>query len=70
MNVSDMTVSDEDGYLTRSKTFNSNNKIVKERIWITVELTIQNCREGDVETNACVNLFKKHKTTRANVQEA
>ena len=30
VNVSDMTVSDEDGYLSRSKTFNSNNKIVKE----------------------------------------
>ena len=26
----------------RSKTFNANNKIVKERIWITVKLTIQN----------------------------
>ena len=24
-----------------SKTFNSNSKIVKERIWITVKLTIQ-----------------------------
>ena len=33
-------------FLTRSKTFNSNNKIVKERIWITVNLTIQNCSEG------------------------
>ena len=30
VNVSDMTVTDEDGYLSRSKTFNSNNKIVKE----------------------------------------
>ena len=27
---------------SRSKTFNANNKIVKERIWITVKLTIQN----------------------------
>ena len=41
VNVSDMTVSDEDGYFSRSKTFNSNNKIVKERIWTAVKLTIQ-----------------------------
>ena len=53
MNVSDMTVSDKDGYLTRNKTFNANNKIVKERIWITVKLTIQNrVAKVDVETNA------------------
>ena len=30
VNVSDMTVTDEDGYLSCSKTFNSNNKTVKE----------------------------------------
>ena len=48
-----MTVSDEDGYLSRSKTFNSNNKIVKERIWIAVKLTIQNrVKMVDVEPNA------------------
>ena len=42
-----------------SKTFNSNNKIVKERIWITVMVTIQNrVAKVDVETNACLNLFK------------
>ena len=36
-----------------SKTFNSNNKIVKERIWITVKLTIQNrVAKVDVEPNA------------------
>ena len=36
-----------------SETFNSNNKIVKERIWITVKLTIQNrLANVDVETNA------------------
>ena len=53
-----------------SKTFNSNNKIVKERIWIIVKLTIQNrVAKVDVETNSCLNLFKKFKTTRANVQE-
>ena len=53
MNVSDMTVSDEDGYLSCSKTFNSNNKIVKERIWIAMKLTIQNrVAKVDVETNA------------------
>jgi len=32
MNVSDMQVSDEDGYLSRSKTIKANSKIVKERI--------------------------------------
>ena len=53
VNVSDMTVSDEDGYLSRSETFNSNNKIVKERIWIAVKLTIQNrVVKVDVELNA------------------
>ena len=53
VNVSDMTVSDEDGYLSRSKTFNSNNKIVKERIWIAVKLTIQNlAAKVDAEPNA------------------
>ena len=34
MDVSDVNVSDEDGYLSRSMTINANNKIVKERIWI------------------------------------
>ena len=53
MNVSDMTVCDEDGYLSRSKTFNSNNKVVKQRIWIAVKLTIQNrVAKVDVEPNA------------------
>ena len=53
VNVSDMTVSDEDGYLSRSKMFNSNNKIVKEGIGITVKLTIQNrVAKVDVEPNA------------------
>ena len=53
-----------------SKTFNSNNKNVKERIWITVKLTIQNrVAQVDVETNACSNLLKKFKVTRADVQE-
>ena len=36
-----------------SKTFHSNNKIVKERIWITVKLTVQNrVAKVDVEMNA------------------
>ena len=53
MNVSNMTVTDEDGYLSCSKTFNSNNKIVKERIWIAMKLTIQNrVAKVDVEPNA------------------
>ena len=34
-------------------TFNSNNKIVKERIWIAAKLTIQNrVAKVDVEPNA------------------
>ena len=77
VNLSDMTVSNEDGYLSRSKTFNSNNKIVKERIWITVKLTIQKlCSEDATLTSellrlntACLNLFKEFKSTRANIQE-
>ena len=53
MNVSDVKVTDEDGYLSRSKTIKANNKIVKERIWITVKLTIQNrVAKVDVEPNA------------------
>ena len=60
MNVSDMTVSDEDGYLSRSKTFNSNNKIVKKRIWIAVKLTIQNrVAKVDVEPNARSRTYSK-----------
>ena len=34
MDVSDVKVSDDDGYFSRSMTINFNNKIVKERIWI------------------------------------
>ena len=38
--------------MSRSKTFNANNKIVKERIWIAVKLTIQNrVAEVDDEPN-------------------
>ena len=61
MNVSDMTVSAEDGYLFRSKTFNANNKIVNERIWITVKLTIQNrVAKVDVETNAVSRTYSRN----------
>ena len=57
VNLSDMTVSNEDGYLSRSKTFNSNNKIVKERIWITVKLTIQKlCSEDATLTSELLRL--------------
>ena len=53
MNVSDVKVTDKDGYLSRSKTIKANNKIVKERIWITVKLTLQNrVARVDVEPNA------------------
>ena len=34
MDVSDVKVSDEDGYLPRSMTIKANNMIVKERIWM------------------------------------
>ena len=33
MNVSDVHVSDKDGYKSRSNTIKANSKIVKERIW-------------------------------------
>ena len=60
MNVSDMTVTEEDGYLSRSKKFNSNNKIAKERIWIAVKLTIQNrVAKVDVEPNARSRTYSK-----------
>ena len=60
MNVSDMTVTEEDGYLSRSKTFNSNNKIAKERIWIAVKLTILNrVAKVDVEPNARSRTYSK-----------
>ena len=62
MNVSDMTVTDEDGYLSCSKTFNSNNKTVKERIWIVVKLTIRNCvvkvDESNARSRTCSKKFK------------
>ena len=35
MNASDVKVTDEDGYLSRSKTIKANNKMVNERIWDT-----------------------------------
>ena len=61
MNVSDMTVSDEDGYLSRGRTFNSNNKIVKERTWIAVKLTIQNrVAKVDVESNARSRTYSRN----------
>ena len=67
MNVSDMTVSDEDGYLSRSKTFNSNNKIVKKRIWIAVKLTSQDrVAKVDVEPNARSRTYSK--SSRLHVQ--
>ena len=71
MNVSDMTVTDEDGYLSRSETFNSNNKIVKKRIWIAMKLTIQNrvAKVDDVPNARKSDLFEEFKTTRANVQK-
>ena len=64
MNVSDMTVTDKDGYLSRSKTFNSNNKTVKERIWIVVKLTIQNCvvkvDESNTRSRTCSKSSRLH----------
>ena len=52
MNGSDVKMTDEDSYLSRSKTIKANNKIVKERIWITVKLTIQTrVAKVDVEPN-------------------
>ena len=43
-----------------SETFNANNKIVKERIWITVKLTIQNrVAKADVEPNATSWTFSR-----------
>ena len=43
-----------------SKTFNSNNKIVKERIWIAVKLTIQNrVAKVDVEPNERSRIYSK-----------
>ena len=82
MNVSNMTVTDEDGYLSRSKTFNSNNKIVKERIYIAVKLTILNrVAKVDVEPNArsrtCskssrlhVRVFKKSEHEKETLNES
>ena len=53
MNVSDVKVTDEDGYLSCSKTIKANNNTVKERIWITVKLTVKNrVAKVDVEPNA------------------
>ena len=46
--------------------FNSNNKIVKESIWIAVKLTIsESCSGGRRVEREKSNLFKKFKTTRA-----
>ena len=49
MDVSDVQVSDKDGYKSRSNTIKANNKIVKERIWtlnpnkIVTEFRQQDC---------------------------
>ena len=47
--------------LSRSKTFNSNNKVVKERIWIAVKLTLRNrAAKVDVESRTReVGLFQR-----------
>ena len=58
MNVSDVNVTDEDDFLSRSKTIKANNKFVKERIWDTsskMQLMSELLRLNTV----CVNLFKK-----------
>ena len=52
-------MSDEDGYLSRSTTFTSNNKIVKERIWIAVKLTILNVAKVDIEPDARSRTYSK-----------
>ena len=36
MDVSDVQVSDEDGYMSRSMTIKANSKIVNERIWTII----------------------------------
>ena len=60
MNASDVKVTDEDGYLSRSKTIKANNKIVKERIGITVKLTIQNrVAKVHVEPNATRRTYSR-----------
>ena len=70
MNLSDMTVSNEDGYVSRSKTFNSNNKIVKERIWIAVKLTIQNrVAKVDVEPNARSRTYSRSSRLHVRMSE-
>ena len=71
MNVIVMNVIDEDGFLSRSMMIKAKDIIMKERIWITVKLTIQNrVAKVDVEPNATsVDQFKEFKTARANVQE-
>ena len=66
MNVSDMTVTDEDGYLSRSKTFNSNNRIVKRVNLDRREVdNSESCSEGRRVEREKSDLFKKFKTTRA-----
>ena len=53
MDVTSVKVSDEDGFLSRSMMIKAKNIIMKERIWISVKLTIQNrVAKVDVEPNA------------------
>ena len=52
--------------LSRSKTFNSNNKIVKERIWIAEKLTIQNRVVKVDESNARSRTYSR--SSRLHVQ--
>ena len=60
MDVTSVKVSDEDGFLSRSTMIKASNKIVKERIWITVKLTIQNrVAKVHVEPNATSWTYSK-----------
>ena len=53
-----------------SGTFNSNNKIVKERIWIAVKLTIRNCVVEVDESNARSRTYSRNSRLHVqNVQE-
>ena len=55
MNVSDVKITDEDGFLSRNMTIKAKNIIMKERIWINAvpsEITLQPL-DPDTDTHSC-----------------
>ena len=62
MNVSDVKVTDEDGFLSRSRTIRANNKIVKKPLGYTSEDAIGE-RIASIEYRVCEPIQGVHDYT-------